>query len=85
MRGLLSANLVIWSFPLYYYSVPGLLKNLIDRQLPMSLPFMCESRDGNGSGGHPSRYDRSMVKHCAHFDLRLLFGRGELRQCDADV
>lgn len=63
MEGLLSANLVIWSFPLYYYSVPGLLKNLIDRQLPMSLPFMCESRDGNGSGGHPSRYDRSMVKH----------------------
>lgn len=61
--GLLSANLVIWSFPLYYYSVPGPLKTLIDRQLPMSLPFMCESRDGNGSGGHPSRYDRSMVKH----------------------
>ena len=63
IEGLLSANLVIWSFPLYYYSVPGLLKNLIDRQLPMSLPFMCESRDGNGSGGHPSRYDRSMVRH----------------------
>ena len=63
IEGLLAANLVIWSFPLYYYSVPGPLKNLIDRQLPMSLPFMCESRDGNGSGGHPSRYDRSMVKH----------------------
>lgn len=61
--GLLSANLVIWSFPLYYYSVPGPLKNLIDRQLPMSLPFMCENRDGNGSGSHPSRYDRSMVRH----------------------
>ena len=63
IEGLLSANLVIWSFPLYYYSVPGPLKNLIDRQLPMSLPFMCESRDGNGSGGHPSRYDRSGIKH----------------------
>ena len=63
IEGLLSANLVIWSFPLYYYSVPGSLKNLIDRQLPMSLPFMCESRDGNGSGGHPSRYDRSGIKH----------------------
>ena len=63
IKGLLAANLVIWSFPLYYYSVPGPLKNLIDRQLPMSLPFMCESRDGNGSGGHPSRYDRSGIKH----------------------
>lgn len=63
IEGLLAANLVIWSFPLYYYSVPGPLKTLIDRQLPMSLPFMCESRDGNGSGGHPSRYDRSGIKH----------------------
>ena len=63
IEGLLSANLVIWSFPLYYYSVPGPLKTLIDRQLPMSLPFMRESRDGNGSGGHPSRYDRSGIKH----------------------
>ena len=63
IEALLSANLVIWSFPLYYYSVPGPLKNLIDRQLPMSLPFMCESRDGNGSGGHPSRYDRSGIRH----------------------
>lgn len=63
IEGLLSANLVIWSFPLYYYSVPGPLKTLIDRQLPMSLPFMCESRDGNGSGGHPSRYDRSGIRH----------------------
>jgi hypothetical protein len=63
IEGLLAANLVIWSFPLYYYSVPGPLKTLIDRQLPMSLPFMCESRDGNGSGGHPSRYDRSGIRH----------------------
>ena len=80
MEGLLSANLVIWSFPLYYYSVPGLLKNLIDRQLPMSLPFMCESRDGNGSGGHPSRYDRSMVDHVLGQGkyTSIFCGQGEL-------
>ena len=34
------ADVTIWSFPLYYFGVPGPLKNLIDRQLPMSLPFM---------------------------------------------
>ena len=52
---LLAADVLIWSFPLYYFGIPGQLKLLIDRQLPMSLPFMTD----NVSGGHPSRYDRS--------------------------
>ncbi|MDU7337648.1 MAG: flavodoxin family protein [Clostridium sp.] len=30
------ADVIIWSFPLYYFSVPGGLKNLIDRQLPLN-------------------------------------------------
>lgn len=53
------ADIIIWSFPLYYFNVPGPLKNLIDRQLPMNLPFMTEREDGMGSGSHPSRYDMS--------------------------
>lgn len=57
------ADVIIWSFPLYYFSVPGGLKNLIDRQLPMSLPFMTERTDGVGSGSHPSRYDMSGKRH----------------------
>ena len=36
---LIDADLILWSFPLYYFNVPGILKNLIDRQLPMSLPL----------------------------------------------
>lgn len=59
----LSANLVVWSFPLYYFNVPGMLKNLIDRRLPMALPFMSDANRGYGSGGHDSRYDRSGIKH----------------------
>ncbi len=59
----LQSDLVIWSFPLYYFNVPGLLKNLIDRQLPMSLPFMAEKTDGYGSGSHEARYDTSKTKH----------------------
>ena len=27
----LEADLIVWSFPLYYFNVPGMLKNLIDR------------------------------------------------------
>jgi putative sterol carrier protein len=51
---------VVWSFPLYYFSVPGGLKNLIDRQLPMNLPFMAAD---NESGGHPSRFDLSRQRN----------------------
>ncbi|MGL5434949.1 MAG: NAD(P)H-dependent oxidoreductase [Lachnospiraceae bacterium] len=57
-----AADYIIWSFPLYYYSVPGILKNVIDRQLPLLSPFMEESKSG-GSGAHASRYDRSHQKH----------------------
>lgn len=47
---LIDADLILWSFPLYYFNVPGILKNLIDRQLPMSLPFMSSKQNGYGSG-----------------------------------
>lgn len=59
IQDLLWADVTIWSFPLYYFSVPGPLKNLIDRQLPMNLPFMEEEEGQVGNGGHPSRYDMS--------------------------
>lgn len=57
------ADVIVWSFPLYYFNVPGSLKNLIDRQLPMNLPFMSERADGYGSGSHASRYDMSGKRH----------------------
>ena len=60
MENLLWADVIIWSFPLYYFSVPGGLKNLIDRQLPMVLPFMSAEAE---SGGHPGRYDMSGKRH----------------------
>lgn len=57
------ADLVVWSFPLYFFNVPGALKTFIDRQLPMALPFMTENTDGTGSGCHPLRYDVSAQRH----------------------
>lgn len=51
------ADVIVWSFPLYYFNVPGSLKNMIDRQLPMSLPFMSDDSNSTGSGSHPTRYD----------------------------
>lgn len=60
---LIDADLILWSFPLYYFNVPGILKNLIDRQLPMSLPFMSSKQNGYGSGSHDSRYDMEGKSH----------------------
>lgn len=60
IENMLWADVILWSFPLYYFSVPGGLKNLIDRQLPMTMPFMSAESE---SGGHPSRYDMSGKRH----------------------
>ena len=60
---LIEADIILWSFPLYYFNVPGILKNVIDRQLPMSLPFMSSNQDGYGSGSHDARYDMEGKKH----------------------
>ena len=57
---LVEADVVIWAFPLYYYSVPGGLKTFIDRQLPLALPDMVA---GSETGDHPSRYDLSHQRH----------------------
>lgn len=57
---MLWADVIVWSFPLYYFSVPGPLKKLMDRQLPMVLPFMAQDTD---FGGHPSRFDMSGKRH----------------------
>lgn len=62
IRKLLWADVTIWSFPLYYFTVPGGLKNLIDRQLPMVQPFMVENEAQTGNGSHPPRYDMSGKK-----------------------
>lgn len=59
LEKLLWADLTIWSFPLYFFSLPGKLKTFIDRQLPLSLPFMNSHAE---SGGHPARYDMSGKK-----------------------
>ncbi len=60
LEKLVRADLVLWSFGLYYFSVPGKLKLLIDRQLPLALPFMDAS---SASGSHPSRFDLRGQRH----------------------
>jgi len=51
----LEADMVIWSFPLYYYGMPSKLKALLDRLLPTNLPTIEYSKDSISN--HPQRYD----------------------------
>jgi multimeric flavodoxin WrbA len=55
------ADIVIWSFPLYYYGIPSKTKAFIDRLLPTNLPDIIENADG--TSGHPARYDLENQKH----------------------
>jgi multimeric flavodoxin WrbA len=53
----LDADLVIWSFPLYYFGMPSKPKAFLDRLLPTILPSIELSE--SGSCRHPSRYEMS--------------------------
>lgn len=54
---IIEADLILYSFPLYYFSLPSQLKAMIDRQLPLNLPFM--ATEDNDGGSHLHRYDLS--------------------------
>lgn len=60
IEDMLWADTIIYSFPLYYFSIPGSLKTFIDRQLPMVLPTMNKN---SKYGGHPNRYDVSNKRY----------------------
>lgn len=51
-----AAELVVYAFPLYIYSTPGIVKNLLDRQIPLVKPELVEK---NGTTGHPPRNPNS--------------------------
>ena len=57
---LIAADVVIWSFPLYFFGVPGELKKFIDRQSPLYKP----NTQGNSYGSYRTyRYDLGHQRH----------------------
>lgn len=52
-----AADLVVYSFPLFYYSLPAKLKALVERQLPTVAPFMQGQKTYLVNGGHPPRFE----------------------------
>jgi putative NADPH-quinone reductase len=57
----INSDLIIWSFPLYYYGAPSKTKAIIDRLLPTNLPDIIACDDG--SAGHPQRYNLQNQRH----------------------
>ncbi|MBR0081972.1 MAG: flavodoxin family protein [Clostridia bacterium] len=55
LDAMLDADLLIFSFPLYSYGMPGALKNLIDRMMPLSSWNMVKNAEGKY--GHRMQYD----------------------------
>jgi len=53
-------ELIIWSFPLYYYGMPSQVKALVDRLFPNNYP---EIINVDGRAGHPLRHDKEKQKH----------------------
>nr|WP_122012708.1 flavodoxin family protein [Maliibacterium massiliense] len=51
----ITADVVVWSVPLYYYGMPSQGKAVMDRLLPLSEPQIVTLPDGRN--GHPQRYD----------------------------
>ncbi len=49
-----NADLVIFSSPLYFFNVTGIMKNFLDRLLPNMKPYMLIK---NGQTQHPHRYE----------------------------
>ncbi len=80
------ADLVIWSFPLYSYSMPAHLKAVLDRTIPLVCPGMV--REANGSVRHEARTDFSklttlVISGCGFpdFEGNFLALREMCRQC----
>lgn len=71
-----TADLVVWSFPLYYYSLPGSLKCFLDRTVPINRPVMADRYDGKGNGKHISRYDQSHQRHILISTCRFFSYKG---------
>ena len=61
LEEILKSDLVIFSFPLYSYGMPGALKNFIDRMMPLSSWNMV--RDENGKYGHRMQFDVSRLHY----------------------
>ncbi|MDR0502661.1 MAG: flavodoxin family protein [Treponema sp.] len=66
------SELIIWSFPLYYYGMPSQVKALVDRLMPNNYPDIIND---DGRARHPQRHNKEKQKHvlistCGFFTVK---------------
>ena len=64
---------------MYYFYVPGLVKTMIDRRLPLTLPDIIPDPERPGLTKHPPRYDLSgqrnvLVSTCGFYKPDGIYG-----------
>ena len=69
LETLIEADLIIWSFPLYHFSMPAKGKMFLERTLPTILPELVKTPSGCV---HPSRYDKEqkvvLISSCGFYN-----------------
>ena len=75
---ILAADIIIESFPLYFFGMPGIVKMLTDRMLCMGRTYEGQSLPKDGSSAHGLRYynpDQSfvLISACAYAEADRLF------------
>lgn len=59
LKKYVAADIIIWSTPLYHYGISSMMKNFMERTLPLLLPFI--DPEGDGVYGHPYRDQEKMA------------------------
>lgn len=80
------ADVIIASFPMYLFGVPGQLKLFADRLLPMMSAYRGQFVPKDDSPAHPWRHDTSgqkclLISGCAYVETREVYDP-ILKQCD---
>lgn len=60
LDAMVTTDVIVWSFPLYFFGMPSRVKALLDRTLPLSLPFIDKEADGTAT--HPQRFRSDMPR-----------------------
>lgn len=76
LQEFIDSDVIVWSFPLYYYSMPSGVKALMDRTLPLLSSKMAKTDDGTNY--HPARVDLAskryvLISGCGFADFNGIF------------
>lgn len=75
---ILKADVIIESFPLYFFGMPGMMKNFTDRMLPFTQSYVGETAQGKAGGFHEMRFgikEKKLVilTTCGYTDTNIIY------------